>query len=332
MSTNITEFKLRNIEEFDADFVQSIRIPKKPSVKPADKTVPSLIPELDKNAFSDKSTSQTTSDITDTKDNLSNTENISDTTQSGKPAPRPLVPIGSGQTAIPPEQEKIGGYTQNTAGTVNLEDLRFEDETEEEELTDKKKRSGKGALALKIISIVFLSVTIISFLLGCLVSVFLNNNGIQLADYCFNSQVRDVTFETDAGKTTVNEGALIISKPLKANEYETNMIVSVLASDESGNEKCEIFSIGTIIQINNDVVEFELIAPDSGAIIGHTTSADCYGLVEYYIPVIGGIISFSISSAVNAVLVCALFILIAAFWFLLLVLSEKKLKASKDNR
>lgn len=330
MSTNTIEFRLRNIEEFDADFVQNVRIAKQPAVKPAEKSVTSLIPELDKNAFADKSPSNEPSAVTEVNDNTVKAADIPVSAQPLKPTPRPLVPIGSGQTVIPPEQEKIGGFTQNTQNTINLEDLSFEDEPEEEK-TEKKNKSGKGALALKITSIIFLSVTIVSFLLGCLISVFLNNNGTQLAGYCFNSQTRDVAFETDTGKTSINEGALIISRPLAANEYEINMIVSVLSADESGNKGCEVYSVGTISEISNGVVAFDIIAPDSGVVVGQTTSADCYGLVEYYIPVIGGVLAFTLSSALNAVLVCALFILLAAFWFLLLVLSEKKRKAIKEN-
>lgn len=326
MSTNTNEFKLRNIEEFDADFVRNLRIAKQSPVKPAEKSVPSLIPELDKNVFSVNSNNQTPPNINEPQ-KINNTQSdIPISSQPPKPAPRPLVPIGSGQTVIPPQQERIGGNFTSQQNLLNFDEIDIEDDN-----TNQKSSSKKGALALKITSIIFLSVTIIVFLLGCLISVFINNNGTQLAGYCFNSQVRDSTFETDKGKVTVSEGSLIISQPLAANEYETNMMISVLSVDELGNKYCDIFSVGTITKITNDVVELELIVPDSGISSGHTTSADCYGLIEYYVPAIGGILTFTLSSALNAVLVCALFILIAAFWFLLLALSEKKLKASKEN-
>lgn len=326
MSTNTTEFRLRNIEEFDADFVRNIRITKQSPVKPTEKTVPSLIPELDKTVFSVKAPTPPPADVA-APQTPADIPVSAQPVQPAQPAPRPLVPIGSGQTVIPPEQKRIGTDIPIQQNPININPDELQ-----EDIPGVKKGSKKGALALKITSIILLSVTIIVFLIGCLISVFLNNNGTQLAGYCFNSQIRDTTFKTVDGKITISKGSLIVSKPIDAEDYETNMMISVLAKDESGNKYCDVYSVGTVSEINDDVVGFDLIEPDSGEIKGQSTSADCYGLIDFYIPVIGGALAFTLSSALNAVLVCALFILIAAFWFLLLILSEKKLKAFKENQ
>lgn len=325
MSTNFNEFKLRNIEEFDADFVRNIRIAKQPPVKHTEKNVPSLIPELDKTVFSVKSPTQQSNNVREQQALFNNQINVQPAPPTQPSTPRPLVPIGSGQTVIPPQQERIGTNITSRNNPLDFDNIDLGEKTEA-----KKSSSPKGALALKIISLILLAVTIISFLLGCLFAVFLNS-GKELAGYSFSTQMRDVTFETDEGEVTINEGSLVISKSLSANEYKTNMLISVPTTDELENKSSDVFSVGTVGELSENHVEFELIIPDSGESAGLTTSEDCCGLIEYYVPVIGGILSFTVSSVVNIVLVSALFILIIAFWSLLLLLSEKKLRVEKEN-
>lgn len=317
MSNNTVEFRLRNIEEFDADFVQNLRVEKQQPAAPETVT-PSLIPELEKNV--PVNAVQTPPQKSATEIYFDNTIRPPVNPAPAQTTPRPLVPIGSGQTAIPVSQEKIGGATTPVSNPVlNFDESDFD--TQEE-----KPKSAKGARALKIVSIILMSITIVIFLLGCLVSVFINNNGTNLAGYCFNSQLRDVTFKTDSGDVKLSKGDLIVSKSLDAAQYEKNMIVSVLAKDENGNNGCDVYSIGSVTKINSSTYDFELVEPQSGNADVRIKSNDCYGLVEYYVPVVGGVIAFTTSSILNSVLVCALFILIVAFWALLLILSEKKIK------
>lgn len=324
MSTNTNEFRLRSIEEFDAYFVQSVRVTKAPAPKPVSKPSGSLIPELNKNTFEIKGETSSAAPA----HTVQNIPVTPPARQAETIAPRPLVPIGSGQTTLPPEQISLGAVAVSKEKTAYIPPR--EEDFEEEAV--KEKKSGKGAfLALKIASIVLLSVTIFVFLAGCFTAIFINNDGGQIAGYKLNSQLRDTTFLTDKGEITISKGSLVISKEIEASEYETNMMIAVTAEDESGNKCCDIYSVSNITPINKDTVTLDLVIPENGENGGQTTSDNCYGLVKYYIPVIGGAISFTISSIVNSILVCVLCILLAAFWCLLLILADKKLKAIKEK-
>ena len=52
----------------------------------------------------------------------------------------------------------------------------------------------------------------------------------------------------------------------------------------------------------------------------------CYGIVTNYIPVLGGLLHFAMD---NVILVCILFVLLAALWCLILVLIENKKPKTK---
>lgn len=325
MSTNTNEFRLRSIEEFDAYFVQNVRVTKAPPPKPVSKPAGSLIPELNKNTFEIKG-ENTAPSVAPPVQSIPVTPPARQTETA---APRPLVPIGSGQATLPPEQITFPGIS------VSKENADYIPPKEEDFEADavKEKKSGKGGfLALKISSIVLLAATIFVFLAGCFVAIFLNNDGTQIAGYSLNSQLRDTTFLTDKGEITIAKGALVASKELTASEYEKNMMIAVSAEDQNGEKCCEIYSVSNVTPIDKDTVTLDLIIPDSGEIGGQTTSDNCYGLVKYYIPVIGGAIAFTTSSVINTVLVCALCILLAAFWCLLVILADKKLKAIKEDK
>lgn len=291
----MNEFKILSIEEFDADFVQNIRI-KKSLPKPAPQ---SFIPEMIK---PETKPVEITSPVV--------SEDIQD--------------IISSDTAIetessPEEEEKPAKYFNKPA----------KDDSDDEDFTaplpvekQKKKKTGAGLLAGKIISIVLLCVTVVTFLLGCFTAVFLNN-GADIGGSTFNAQLREIKI----GDDSIKEGALIVSEKIEPNEYTENLNKPVAVPvDGKSNEGCDIMYIYSAKDVTIDNATIEVYDPISNQISSRVYShSELFGIVTYYIPFAGSLLSFAIS---NAVLVCALFVLLAAFWCLIIILISKNRKKS----
>lgn len=290
------QFKLKSIDELDLEFVNSSRAQKSQAQAPQ-----SLIPEISKNEPVKKS-DETIGAHYFQKPAQPVTEQpvYKPEGQTVQKKARPLVPIG--QTPSP--------YAPVGAAEENLD---FSDANYGIAKTDdiKNKKGSKGALAGKIISIILLCATVIVFLLGCFVTIFLDNNGSDIGGICFNTMGQDIA------ELGVSKGDLIISKKVEASEYATGDLIAVPASYFEG---CDIQSI-TAVTSYSDSAQITTTAMSGG--VGYSSSvmsSNCYGVVSSYIPALGGLLNFAME---NAILVCILFVLLAAFWCLLLVLLEK---------
>ena len=285
------QFKLKSIDELDLDFVNSSRSPKAPASE-----TKSLIPEMETSAAPK---ADDTIGAQYFSKPAANSVYAPDE-QGQKKKARPLVPIG--QTPSP--------YTPVGAQAENKEAISIsEDDFDDSNIDDNApKKSSKGALAGKIISIILLCATVVVFLLGCFVTIFLDNNGTDIGGICFNTMGQDL----DIG---VSKGDLIISEKLEAAEYKIQDYVVVPSTSFEG---CDIQKVQSIYPYSTESVQLTT-ATISGN-INTVPSANCYGVVVSFIPGVGGLLSFAME---NAILVCILFVLLAAFWCLLLVLIEK---------
>ncbi len=223
--------------------------------------------------------------------------------------PRPLVPIGQNNTGYSPVGAPIQKNNAPFVPNVNY------DEVETEEKSPKK--SSKGALAGKIISIVLLAATVIVFVLGCFISIFLDNGGSNLGGICFN------TMSTDT--SVVSKGDLIISKISDdVADYASDGFIAVPSATQNGCDVMQINSAETTFDGNISINAYDLTTSTYTVVM----ASNSYGVVSSYVPALGGLISFAIE---NAILVCVLFVLLAAFWCLLLVLLEKSGKPASAN-
>lgn len=304
------QFKLKSIDELDLEFVSKSRGQSSPVNKQEQKS--SLIPEISKNQpENDNEAAESYFRKPVQPVNQEPYYNPSPASQQKKA--RPLVPIGQNPPSYVP---------RGTAAPVAPieEDLDFSDgnygEAKIEEKPAKKKKSG-GALAGKIIAIVLLSATVITFVLGCFVTIFLDNNGSDIGGICFNTMGQDIE------SVGVNKGDLIISKKAEISEYVNNSLIAVPNTNLEG---CDIQSIQHVSTYSTNDAEITTVAMQNGIGYENTVMASsCYGIVTSYIPGLGNLLNFAMD---NAILVCVLFILLSAFWCLLLVLIEKQAKAS----
>ena len=303
------QFKLKSIDELDLEFVSKTRGQSSSANKQEPKS--SLIPEISKNEPVNDEAAENYFRKPVQPVNQEPIYNPSPASQQKKA--RPLVPIGQNPPSYIP---------RGTAAPVAPveEDLDFSDgnygEAKIEEKAPKKKKNG-GALAGKIITIILLAATVITFVLGCFVTIFLDNNGSDIGGICFNTMGQDI--ET----VGVKKGDLIISKKAEISEYVNNGLIAVPNTNLEG---CDIQSIQRVSTYSTNDAEITTVAMQNGIGYENTVMASsCYGIVTSYIPGLGNLLNFAMD---NAILVCVLFILLSAFWCLLLVLIEKQAKSS----
>ncbi len=306
------QFKLKSIDELDLEFVNSTRGPALSKSKETN----SLIPEISKTEAPKKSEETIGAHYFSTPVSAPSQDNpiYNPMGEPEKKKARPLVPIGQKPSPYAPvgateqaKEEEILDFSDAEYGEAKIE-------------TKKSKKSGT-TLAGKIISIIMLCATVITFILGCFVIIFLDNGGTDIGGICFNTMSQDI----DA--LGVSTGDLIISKKCDVTEYSAGNLIAVPAS---GNSGCDIKTITNISVYSEDNASFSVSSVASASYPYTVQLSECYGIISSYIPALGGILGFAMD---NAILVCILFILLAAFWCLILVLMERTAKAeSKPER
>lgn len=317
--TKMNEFKILSIDELDEEFVTKLRVPAKaPQV---DNLIPDFVePEnnLLSNDLKDDLTEKTAKNFNIIDEYLaSDPKPVSYSTPDSteRTTPRPIVPLGQGKSFYSP-------VDSNNDEESNILDEDFFEPTNEK---NKAKSSGK-LIAAKIACIVMLTLTILVFIVGCFISIFLNNNGVDLKGICFNTLASDVELSNDSLK----KGDLIISKKLDFEGYSSSVnspiAIPVEGVDNVGCEVEYIYSVTKLIDDEANIVTYDPETKEISSVkyVGDLT----YGVVTYSIPLLGGIIAFALN---NAILICVLFVLLAAFWCLLMILIEKNAKKAKTE-
>lgn len=295
------QFKLKSIDELDLEFAAKIREQSVSAAKPVNN-----IPQQNTNINSSSDSAPAESYFSKPAQNLNAEPTYSPQPEKQAKKPRPLVPIGQSNTDYSPVGAPEKKNEQPFIPNINYG---------ETEVGETPKKKSKGALAGKIVSIILLAATVIVFVLGCFISVFLDNGGSNIGGICFNTMSGDLNV---TGVSPVSEGDLIISKKIEPTEYVSGDMIAVPSASTNG---CDIHVINSINNAGPEEAEFITSDITTSAQFPATIMAsECYGVVNSYIPALGGLLSFAIE---NAILVCILFVLLAAFWCLLLVLLEK---------
>ena len=307
------QFKLKSIDELDLEFVAKANEQSQNNISA---TADSLIPEISKNEPEINFDEPTESYFKKTESSLEVEPEFAPAAQDETvKSPRPLVPIGKKSATYSPV-----GAQEETISEDDFADYNYEDENK-----SSKEKKGGAALAGKIISIVLLAATIVVFVLGCFVTIFLDNNGSDIGGFCFNTMSADIIDSN--GDTIVSKGDLIISNKAESSEYVSGKMIAVPSAIEAN--RCDIHVISNINFVTNENAEMVTTDITSTASYSATVmSADCYGIVNSYIPVLGGLLHFAME---NAILVCILFVLLAALWCLILVLIENKKPKTKKQ-
>lgn len=318
------DFKLKSLEEFDSLFLEKLNAQKTPAKQPKKE---SLIPEMQRNV--DEPTEISFDDIPEVDEppidfpqqNVQEDDFVQEQpTQIFAPVDDDTIlpdfvreAINNPKPAheVTPPQALYQSERMSNEPVVPFVYEPPEDDYEDEEKPVKVKM-GAGALIGKIVSIIMLAATIVVFLLGCFIAIFLDNNGTNVGGYTFNTLATDI--EKIEG---VKKGDLIVAKKIDDAEYQEGDYISVPSSTGKG---CTI-AYASGVFFDGQVAQLELM--DTVNPMNPTTTVtaeETYGEVVVYFTALGGFLTFAMS---NAILVCLLFILLAALLILLLVLIEK---------
>lgn len=310
------QFRLKSIDELDLEFVSKTRGQSPAAVNPFNNI---NAPQQSTDIKSHSEPAPAENYFAKPVQNLNAEPTYSPQPETQAKKPRPLVPIGQNNAGYSPV-----GAPAAQAQQPFIPDINYG----ETDVAETPKKKSTGALVGKIVAIVLLAATVIVFVLGCFVSIFLDNGGSNIGGLCFNTMSGDLNVQ---GVSPVSQGDLIISKKIEPTSYTVGDMVAVPSATTNG---CDIHIINAISNAGPE--NAELITSDitnSSQLSVTLMAADSYGIVNSYIPALGGLLSFAIE---NAILVCVLFVLLAAFWCLLLVLLEKsgspKAKTPKEPK
>ena len=211
-----------------------------------------------------------------------------------------------------PEETPAESYAAEPVKAAPAEDVplyvapAMNEEARADAEDEPKAKKSAGALAGKIVAIVLLVFTVLTFLFGCFVSVFLDEDS-SLGDYTFS------TLSTDVDSLELSKGDLIISK--KVDQYEIGKPTAFASRTGKG---CDILTVVYAEYYGTDT-QLTVSNPADGS-QNVESASNCRGEVQFYIPLIAGLVSFAMT---NAILVCVLFVLLTALWCLIIILIEK---------
>lgn len=303
------KFKIKSIEEFDVDFVAKFNQPA------ADVTES----ETDRNINLDDLAPETTSDNAATQILFENTQPETLPEYSEQPQAAPVPPQAP---PVPPQPEK---------------------KAEEQKKPEKAKQSGL-AITGKIIATILLVATVITFIFGCFVSVFLDNNNLDIGFTLTTVNADTKNSSADDAVTIVSKGDMVLSSkpdPIKyfdiLNETKLSgesLLISYSSNPADENSFSDIYYVKEVISATESgavlsATNLTSPAPGYQSIEISTDDKSYHGVVKLYAPAIGGILHFASD---YAILVCILFILMAAFWCLVLVLIDNQRNKTKKTK
>lgn len=288
-------FKIKSIDEFDLDFVSKYNEKKESEIVSvsSDEPIAEITDNEDINIeYKDTDSNEETFFASEPQDNNSAQEPVAENTLSFEPTNEP---------------------------TFNEQNNNY-----------KKAKQSAGATAGKVISVILLAATIIVFVLGCFVTIFIDNHGSDIFGYTFNTVSTD-TYDSN-GTELFSRGDLVISRKAEPSEYVTGEFV-IVKSNAAGEEYySDVHYITSILSVSPERAEITTVNLSSPGIGTATISSDntygiCLGLGR--IPAAGNILHFAMD---NAVLTCVLFVLLAAMWCLILVLIENGKSKPKKQK
>lgn len=292
------QFKLKSIEEFDIDFVAMLSEQAEAEEEPQVQTE-TVIPVLDDEESAENNYFKKTA----TDFNVE-PEFVPAPQEEVVKTPRPLIPIGQNSAYSP-----VG---------APAEPISEDDFGDDEDEKPAKEKSGAGALVGRIVAIVLLAATIVVFVLGCFVTVFLDNGGSDIGGFTLNTISADVI--DSAGDKILSKGDLVIAKKVEPNEYTSGSMIAVPSAFEEG--RCDVHIVNSVNSYYSENAEISTTdITSSQSYIATVMASESFGVVNSYIPVLGGLLHFAMD---NIILVCVLFVLLAALWCLILVLIENK--------
>ena len=186
--------------------------------------------------------------------------------------------------------------------------IAYPQESEEEE---SKKPLSVGKMIGKVISVIMLVLTVLTFVFSCFICIFVDNRNISLG------KVNISTMYGDSQSTNVKKGDLVVSKVSTPKKGD---LVAVIKDD-----RCDLMKVEYADTI--DITDSFVASSTTTGTIGEVKQSANLGTVTMRVPSVGMLAHFALN---NIILVAGLFILLAALWILIIVLIDKS--GSPKNR
>ena len=315
------EFKLKSIDEFDELFVAE-RKQKEAPVKPKS----SLIPQMEQSEPAEI-------DLLAGFDDFGAEDSAP--AQGGETLPG-FVPAGSPAPAASPRAVAAPPaplYESPKMSETDVKPLGYNapapakplisDDDDDEYEDEPKARQSAGAYIGKAIAVIMIVLTVLVFIFGSFLAVFLDTSR-NLGKYSLNTQSVDITDErVSYGK--ISKGDLIISEKIDASEYAHDDFVSIPSSDAPGCDIAVLDSVGQTEDGQTTYLSLIKTSNLSGQPQGYDIAA-VNGRVKFYVPMLAGLLGFALS---NSVLFILLFIAFVLIWSLVIVFIEMSQKMKK---
>lgn len=182
--------------------------------------------------------------------------------------------------------------------------------------TDEVKASkpGKGLTFAKVIVMILLVGTVLTFVMGCFVSLF-SDNDLAAAGYSF------CTMSTDVKTPSLSKGDMLIVKKVPSDKLQVKNLIA-FRSMEFGGYRVHVIS--GITPSEDGTLIFTTAGYDGDMTNSATISdVNIVGVVKAYVPNLGTVMNFAGN---NGILLCTLFGLLVLFWGLILILIERNRK------
>lgn len=300
------KFKIKSIEEFDVDFVAKFNQPA------AD------VPEAE----------------------INNDINLDDLAPETQPDIADAPVISENEQPEAPAEISVQPQTPPPAEPVSPQPVK---KPEEKKKPEKVKQSGL-AITGKVIATILLVATVITFIFGCFISVFLDNSNLDIGFSFTTVNADTMNSAGDDAQAIVSKGDMILSTKPKPNEYYDilseaqlngdSLLISYSSDPANENSYSDVYYVKEVISATESgavlsATNLTSPAPGYQSIEISTDDKSYHGIVKLYAPAIGGILHFASD---YAILVCILFILMAAFWCLVLVLIDNQRNKPKKEK
>ena len=310
------EFRLKSLDEFDELFIEE-RKKKESAAKPKSSLIPQIEEPAEIDLFSDIDEGNSTPEAAAPAGGsipgfapVGSAPATSPRAVAAPPAPLYDSPRMS-QTDVQP----FGNKPQKAEAPSIPGDEDYDDDDESEA------KQSAGAYIGKAIAVIMIVLTVLVFIFGSFLAVFLDT-GRNLGRYSLNTQSVDITEESFSGK--ISKGDLIISEKIDVNSYVKDDFVAIPSADAPG---CDIALCKSVETTSDGLTYLSLVKASNmnGQPQGYDVGA-VYGRVKFYFPMLAGLLGFALS---NSVLFILLFIAFVLIWSLVIVFIEMSQKMKK---
>ncbi len=310
------EFKLKSIDEFDELFVAGRNKKESAPAKPKSSLIPQMEEpaEIDLLAGFDSDTGEETVTVPAG-------DSIPGFAPVGAVPPAPSAPA-----VAPPAPLYASPRMSQTDVRPPVSKPLYQDpqaDTGEDDYDDEPEiKQSAGAYIGKAIAVIMIVLTVLVFIFGCFLSIFLDTQR-NLGKYSLHTQSVDITDEqVSYGK--IAKGDMIIAEKTDIDSYVHDDFITVPSGDAPG---CDIALLDSIETTEDGVTYLNLKSTANLNGQPQPCNADTvYGKVAFYVPMLAGLLGFALS---NSVLFILLFIAIVIIWSLVIVFIEMSQKMKK---